>query len=321
VRRWIDSPGRWSGGGIRDSFRDDAQAMLWFAAIAYSSESEIRGDVRLCGARVSGTPLDVRFLQTGHRGSTTISSFILTVGDDDAVIAFRGTDSDEQLLVTGADSQECRPSWLNDEFPGSLHRGFSEAFECIWPDLRDWVGEGGAQRRIWLTGHSLGGALASVAALRLLCELEISCHCVFTFGSPRVFSTTLSQRYTESLAKTLQPSEARHFRVYTRGDPVPGLPPRKVLITALGSFFSQRAFSANTLVSSIVDSAQRMAGDYKHVGLKITSHAAVADALRDMGIKVDLHLREKKLSHHDINAYIEVLEQFWGVHRTLHAHA
>jgi predicted lipase len=73
-----------------------------------------------------------------------------------------------------------------------IHRGFFEAFESLRPlsgDAHEYfqevVGKISVQNHIWLTGHSLGGALALVATHYLLHE-KIPVSGVYTFGTPRV---------------------------------------------------------------------------------------------------------------------------------------
>jgi hypothetical protein len=65
---------------------------------------------------------------------------------------------------------------------GYVHEGFKCALDAVWGELRDELLEHGRQRRsIWMTGHSLGAALATLAADRLG-----GVQALYTFGSPRV---------------------------------------------------------------------------------------------------------------------------------------
>ena len=101
-------------------------------------------------------------------------------------IVFRGTD-------------EWR-DWLDNldiekrETPiGTFHEGFWEATEDVWTEAyRAFRGAQHAQkargepkRPLFITGHSLGGAMATVAAAKLL-EEDIPFTAVYTFGQPRV---------------------------------------------------------------------------------------------------------------------------------------
>ena len=64
---------------------------------------------------------------------------------------------------------------------GFVHRGFKDALDEVWEDVLKWLNE---QKResVFFTGHSLGGALATLAASRWN---SITTH-LYTYGSPRV---------------------------------------------------------------------------------------------------------------------------------------
>ena len=64
---------------------------------------------------------------------------------------------------------------------GFVHRGFKDALDEVWEDVLKWLNE---QKResVFFTGHSLGGALATLAASRWN---TITTH-LYTYGSPRV---------------------------------------------------------------------------------------------------------------------------------------
>jgi triacylglycerol lipase len=78
---------------------------------------------------------------------------------------------------------------------GKVHEGFKEALDEVW-SLRDPAGEdrglkpyldkigneGSRRRAVWFTGHSLGSALAALAADRYGSNVPG----LYTFGSPRV---------------------------------------------------------------------------------------------------------------------------------------
>ncbi len=72
---------------------------------------------------------------------------------------------------------------------GNVHKGFSRALETVWQELRDKLGPL-KKYRLWLTGHSLGGALALLAAARLAVEYPEhygkALRGIYIFGAPRV---------------------------------------------------------------------------------------------------------------------------------------
>ena len=60
---------------------------------------------------------------------------------------------------------------------GDVHSGFTRALDRIWADVVDHL----AGHRAWFCGHSLGGALATLAAARYPAAEGL-----YTYGSPRV---------------------------------------------------------------------------------------------------------------------------------------
>lgn len=79
------------------------------------------------------------------------------------IIAFRGTE----------------PTSLQDWMPdvnirrkagpyGKVHRGFLKSFQVVWPEIRAVITEWQTQAQsLWLTGHSLGAALATLGMASL----------------------------------------------------------------------------------------------------------------------------------------------------------
>jgi hypothetical protein len=133
-----------------------------------------------------------------------------------AVVAFRGSEvwkrrgrPDEPVAV--ADFMTNVNVWLTDWTNGSkVHRGFKSALEAVWDDLFPYLKtlqDRGC--RIWMTGHSLGAALATLAADRYG-EVQG----VYTFGSPRVGDSRFKENYSIPT-----------YRFVNGSDIVTGLPP------------------------------------------------------------------------------------------------
>jgi predicted lipase len=99
-----------------------------------------------------------------------------------------------------------------------FHKGFADAIADIWAPLVDAI-EVEVTRRdrpIWLTGHSLGGALALYAAW-LLKRRFIPVHEVCTFGAPMIGNRAACDAFNKEFA-------GRIFRYVNGRDPVPKLP-------------------------------------------------------------------------------------------------
>lgn len=108
--------------------------------------------------------------------------------DEFAILSFRGSeiwkrretfDLDEILADLKADVDVRLVDWPSG---GRVHRGFKGALDEIWSDLFPIIQALDRQGlKIWITGHSLGGALA------ILCgSLLGKSEGIYAFGSPKV---------------------------------------------------------------------------------------------------------------------------------------
>ncbi len=102
-----------------------------------------------------------------------------------------------------------------------IHRGFYRALELVYEDFKKKCSEhiGYSNKPLWVTGHSLGGALATLAALRLETD-GILVHQVEVFGSPRVGNENFAKFYSSKVPNI--------FRWVHQNDLITMVPPRKV---------------------------------------------------------------------------------------------
>tara|TARA_B100001564_G_scaffold3154_1_gene2711 strand:+ start:594 stop:1214 length:621 start_codon:yes stop_codon:yes gene_type:complete len=119
------------------------------------------------------------------------------------ILIFRGTDNVKNVW-TDIDARPSKDKSLNGAY---LHRGFKDAATWIFEDIqRDYR----LEKTVYLTGHSLGGAVAQIIGLWLH---NAGYHVqIYTFGSPKVSTTFFGNRPI-------------HYRVLVRNDPVPFVPP------------------------------------------------------------------------------------------------
>ena len=137
------------------------------------------------------------------------------VGDamDMGVVSFRGTENEQdwktnlRYSLTPVDSPQAGGS----EWAGKVHQGFLAAFRSVRDQVDRYLpwAEG---LPIFITGHSLGGALATLGAAYLSGWGLAAC---YTFGAPRVGDMGFSRSLRTPI-----------YRVVNPGDPVPLVPGR-----------------------------------------------------------------------------------------------
>lgn len=95
-------------------------------------------------------------------------------------VVFRGTESRLEDLLSDLNAFQTGWKDLHDKSSGRVHQGFLKAYETIRPELARLLA--GRQGRIVFTGHSLGAAIATLAAADHLDKAAE----LYTYGSPRV---------------------------------------------------------------------------------------------------------------------------------------
>jgi hypothetical protein len=112
-------------------------------------------------------------------------------------------------------------NWVSDfDFPlgpDGTHRGFAQALEAAFEQVRTALPAAATNPRLWFVGHSLGAALAALCAKRV----NIRAEAVYTFGMPRVGNIAFSDGYEPILGD-------RTFRFVHGDDMVPSVPPSEL---------------------------------------------------------------------------------------------
>ncbi|WP_264329586.1 lipase family protein [Wolbachia endosymbiont (group A) of Lasioglossum malachurum] len=144
------------------------------------------------------------------------------IKDKEITITYRGSRNgfdyrkDAEMILTSSD--KLLPKG------GKIHSGFYSLFKDSWSSVYEILkGHANDQQleikdfKINLTGHSMGGAIANIAALCLsVTEGAEDLH-VATFASPRVFDSSAAEIYKERLGK-------KTIRVVNQSDFIPSLP-------------------------------------------------------------------------------------------------
>ena len=152
-------------------------------------------------------------------------------------------------------------AWLegHPRFPGKVHHGFAKGAD----EVATWVGSAVSKEKpVWVTGHSLGGAIATLTAFSLhLGGWNVAP--VYTFGCPHVGDP----EFAGVVARDIE-----SYRVVNDDDIVPHLPagpgyaehgqeiwfdagsncrPRPRWLKAAGNFFAHVRGGVPSLISSL----------------------------------------------------------------------
>jgi pimeloyl-ACP methyl ester carboxylesterase len=184
---------------------------FWFAqfsSLAYNSAMELEASDLLAHHELTITAVS--------GGSTQVFVF---QGAQALIVAFRGTEQLPEDWITDLDAKPKLRPWDVKGESIFVHTGFADALDAVWAQLRPLLLA--SKHPVWFTGHSLGGALAVLAAYRLSqCEGPVTPTVggVYTFGQPRVGNPDLARSIPAQLSQ-------RIFRYVNSSDIVPLVPP------------------------------------------------------------------------------------------------
>lgn len=207
---------------VREITDDDSESLTLVETLksdwdAYDHASWPVAEVMAEASRIAYLPpfeAKPEFIDLGFESVETMSDgsmvgYVVAV-DDVAVVIFRGTDDPGDWLANLDRSIAKTPD-------GPAHRGFYVALSGLSPQVSELISRSGA-KSIWITGHSLGGALAVLCAHELARDGSVEVAGLMTFGQPMVGRPLLTDRIDELL-----PARFVHFA--NNSDIVPRVAP------------------------------------------------------------------------------------------------
>jgi predicted lipase len=106
-----------------------------------------------------------------------------------------------------------------------LHRGFANALDSAWSPIEGAIAaRPNTEQALFFTGHSLGGALALIAAERAAHDPAVNARAtgVYVFGCPRAGGDAFFSSYTPVWRLHIPPrARLRHRGNRSAGRPVP----------------------------------------------------------------------------------------------------
>jgi len=151
-----------------------AKLMLELCAIAYKEPGDAREE------------LQKRGYESETISSGSMNGYVIKSGDS-AVILLRGTQS--SLFDVLQDLLFIKSAGEHGGMHGGFRRGYSQSMHEQVNKLLERFGA----KRVWITGHSLGGALSVVCAHDLIVDGKYPIAGVMTFGQPMVVRQDMSE--------------------------------------------------------------------------------------------------------------------------------
>jgi pimeloyl-ACP methyl ester carboxylesterase len=238
--------------------------MMWMAMRSFTSEHATTAqEIRKTGF--------IKY-QAFHDSVTGLQGF-LAGNAKGMVLTFRGSTEITDWVIDAA-----LPLIDGDilGLSGKVHAGFAYSLRSQWTHIEAAINRfGGYNKPLYIAGHSLGGALATLAAYKLAHE-GYQVRGLYTFAAPR----SGDREYADWGAGLL---EGRHFRFINDRDLVPRYPPRAESIP----WFEQ---ILNLGLASRLQDWLALQLPYAHRGeLIVFDHKRDAQALADTDIHDDVH--------------------------------
>ncbi|CAN0222365.1 unnamed protein product [Ectocarpus sp. 6 AP-2014] len=216
------------------------QNAFYFASlckIAYKPEQEAKGLVK-GNSTNDGLGFD-RFHWFDADEAAKRSSFdaiqdteaFVAANDDMVAVVFRGTkELTDWATNLDISPRDCAGQWEAPDAVGAVHEGFNEGVDSVWEVrgnmrkvINNLYNEKGKSRKLYIAGHSLGGALATVAAARLSYVDNLDIAGVYTIGSPRLFDPSAAAGF-DSRMNDGTPLKEKYFRCRNNNDIVTRIP-------------------------------------------------------------------------------------------------
>jgi pimeloyl-ACP methyl ester carboxylesterase len=253
----------------RDFHLGTAKAMAWLSQLAYETDEpkKIEAILRIWKLRLVEEVISTELRSVLPMASTHAfvaagrgATFITFAGTDPVVLANWISDFDTHLTSTG------------------VAEGYAEAASIVLGRIRAIATKRpNPEKKLFVGGHSLGGALAVVTASRLAPNAATTVDAVYTFGMPRPGSGDFARDYNTDLG-------IRTYRLVHGEDLVPSVAPSEMGFRHVGRYlhcvrqgrFDERDLATDTL-SDDPQFVKGLAGeirDFLHSPLGAASAAA-----------------------------------------------
>jgi triacylglycerol lipase len=170
----------------------NARAMMWLAQLAYETADQSKVEDILKAWQLKMHKFVSNNPTTGLPPDS--ACVVVAAGRGATFVTFAGSDPLKfEDWITDFDAEKSATD---------VHRGFQQTIGNVWPDIEAGIktaiaGRPASEQGLFFTGHSLGGALAIVAATCASATPEFKNlpTTVYTFGSPRTGGAEFFSEY------------------------------------------------------------------------------------------------------------------------------
>ena len=184
--------------------------------------------------------------------STKGTQAYLASNDEFTFLAFRGAESDRMKYIRS----DAKATQKTCPTGGRVHSGFMQKYDDIYLDLEAALDQEAVKGKpLFITGHSVGGAVATIAARRLDAERRVAA--CYTYGSPRVGAE-------DWVAQIKTPI----YRIVNSADPVPTVPFSGTVVFWMAKALraTGRTLPLGRLLLSLGNWMERTMSGYAHAG-------------------------------------------------------
>lgn len=282
-------------------------------------ENELKSDLKDLGFRLVET-YDISIPLVADT-QAFLAELTLKDRDQMLVLAFRGTEVKKPADIrtdVKADLMSVGPE-ENDHL---LHQGFYEAFEPVKPLIQQTLNKPEFKDiPLYITGHSLGGALAIVATYFISNDSVGAC---YTFGAPRVGNLAFGQSIKTPIYRIINAADLvprlpspylteviKSIILFLSWLPIPYL---SQLAEYVNRFRRYRHFGDLRYLTAVTRNVQAEGMPAKYPGLQVIANPPQLNRWIKLFRRLVDTWGHAGIKDHSIDTYVEKLA-YWGVLR------
>ncbi len=278
--------------------RDDRNARF----LAHACRLAYRPEAEGTAAYRDELGLEARLISVGNTQAWLLQD------DRTLAVAFRGSEAPTSIdglkdwLLTNANNLLILPEGrLGTDFAAAgvgarFHRGFMQALADVWDPLAAAVDAAvtARERPLWITGHSLGGALALLASWRFHQQFR-DIQAVYTFGAPMIGNAATAEAFQRELGGKI-------FRYVDEPDPVPLLPMVSMLANSYNHCPAEVRLKAAAVAGAAAADATPASAAMHEISTRAVSGVLNLTLIDEVWAYV-----LKRLGAHDIANYLKLI--------------